>query len=153
MSNAKLIKQLNDLLANSTVYYQKLRSCHWLVQGKHFFRLHEIFEEMYGEWEGHIDEIAERVLTIEGVPLNTLKSMLEVSSIEEYKGFDSSTAMVSDITKDLQYLVESITQIISEAEKVGDRGTANLLDDINDAQQKRIWMLSAWLKETPVCVS
>ncbi|BBM83784.1 Dps family protein [Candidatus Uabimicrobium amorphum] len=153
MNNAKLIKQLNDLLADSTVYYQKLRSCHWLVQGKQFFRLHEVFQEMYSKWEVYIDEIAERILMIEGVPLNTLKSMMEVSSIEEYRGFESSTEMVGEITKDLQYIVESINEIITEAEKISDRGTANLLDSINDAQQKRIWMLRAWLKEAPVAVS
>ena len=127
-----------------TIFNQKLRSCHWLVRGKHFFELHEIFEEMYNEWAAYIDDIAERVLTIKGLPLSTLQKMLDVSSIEEPSSYDSAEEMMDVITADLEYFVESLAQIISEAEKIGDRGTTNLLDNIHDAQQKRIWMFQAW---------
>ena len=56
-----VIDQLNGLLADSTVFYQKLRNYHWFVTGPHFFALHEKFEELYDDWAGKIDEIAERL--------------------------------------------------------------------------------------------
>ena len=55
-------KELNVLLADYHLYYQKLRNFHWNIVGKHFFDLHEKFEEMYDDAKLKVDEIAERIL-------------------------------------------------------------------------------------------
>ena len=60
---ALTVDELNILLADYHLYYQKLRNFHWNVIGKNFFDLHEKFEEMYDDAKLKIDEIAERVLT------------------------------------------------------------------------------------------
>ena len=38
--------ELNVLLANYHIYYQKLRNYHWNVEGENFFDLHDKFEEI-----------------------------------------------------------------------------------------------------------
>ena len=43
---AKTVSELNILLADYHLYYQKLRNFHWNVIGKNFFDLHEKFEEV-----------------------------------------------------------------------------------------------------------
>ena len=37
------VEQLNVLLADYHIYYQKLRNFHWNVVGENFFDLHEKF--------------------------------------------------------------------------------------------------------------
>jgi len=67
----KLADELNILLSNFQVYYQNLRGLHWNIRGRRFFDLHLKFEELYNDAQLKIDLIAERVLTLEGVPFHT----------------------------------------------------------------------------------
>ena len=67
----ELVIKLNDLLANYQLFYQNLRGLHWNIKGKEFFELHLKFEELYNDAVIKIDEIAERILTLEGEPLHT----------------------------------------------------------------------------------
>ena len=45
--------------------------------------LHEKFEELYNEASVYVDDLAERILAIEGNPIATLREALEWSVIEE----------------------------------------------------------------------
>src|SRR5690625_6306329 len=65
MDNQKLVRFLNQLLANYFVIYVKLHRYHWYVQGEHFFHLHDQFEEMYRMFANDLDELAERILRSE----------------------------------------------------------------------------------------
>ena len=66
-----LCVKLNQLLADYQVFYQNLRGLHWNIKGKEFFELHVKFEEYYDDAVTKIDEIAERILTLEGEPFHT----------------------------------------------------------------------------------
>jgi starvation-inducible DNA-binding protein len=140
--------QLNVLLADSTVFYQKLRHYHWNVQGPKFFELHAKFEEIYEKWAPFVDEIAERVIALDTVPLHTLASMLENATLKEDPELSDGVEMVNRTIADLNALRDSMNRIISAAEETGDRTTANLLDGIGDAVEGDTWMLKAWLKRS-----
>ncbi len=143
-SDSKVIEGLNGLLADSTVFYQKLRHYHWNVEGRKFFELHAKFEELYNGWAVSIDEIAERILMIQGVPLHTLASMLEHATLDEDTTIPQAPAMVDTILADLETLHARAGKVIERAEAAGDRGTANLLDDLRDGMEKDLWMLQSW---------
>lgn len=145
MSN--VANELNTLLADATVLYQKLRSMHWTVKGPFFFGLHSKFEEQYDGWAEHIDEIAERILTIGGTPHTTLATILKEARLTEFSGNPTGKEMVSTLCEDLTTIVAHAGSTLAKAEEAGDRGTANLLDGIIDEQQKTIWMLKAFLSE------
>jgi starvation-inducible DNA-binding protein len=143
----KVIDGLNHLLADGTVFYQKLRHYHWNVAGEDFFTLHAKFEQLYTAWALSLDAVAERILMLEGMPLHTLRSLLEASSLEEDETVPAAPAMVDAISADLRTLCERAGQVIADAETAADRGTVNLLDDLLDSMQKDIWMLGAWKGE------
>jgi starvation-inducible DNA-binding protein len=143
----KVIDGLNHLLADGTVLYQKLRHYHWNVTGEDFFTLHEKFELLYTAWAASLDAVAERILMLEGVPLHTLRSLLEASRLEEDESVPAAPAMVDAVIADLRTLCERAGEIIGDAEAAADRGTVNLLDDLLDGMQKDIWMLGAWKGE------
>jgi starvation-inducible DNA-binding protein len=147
MENTQVIEGLNRLLADATVFYQKLRHYHWNVEGRHFFELHAKFEEFYDRWAGSIDEIAERILMLGGVPLHTLAELLRAASLEEDPEIPAAAVMVDRVEADLKLLQQRIAGLIDTAEAGGDRGTANLLDGLLDAIEKDVWMLGAWRTE------
>src|SRR5687768_11555166 len=74
--------ELNILLSNFQVYYQNLRGIHWNIRGKRFFDLHVKFEELYNDAQLKIDMIAERVLTLGGIPLHTLEDYVSNNRLE-----------------------------------------------------------------------
>ena len=137
---------LNLLLADTTVFYQKLRHYHWNVQGQKFFELHVKFEEIYDKWVLFIDEIAERIIALDTVPLHTLDSMLKHATLKEDEETPEGREMVNRIIADLLALRDSIDKVIGAAEESGDRTTANILDGIRDGLEADLWMLKAWLK-------
>jgi starvation-inducible DNA-binding protein len=62
--------------------------------------LHLKFEELYNEAALHIDELAERQLSIGGSPVATMKEYLELSPIKEAEGNESAETMVQSIIGD-----------------------------------------------------
>ena len=81
LQTAELANELNKLLANYSVHYQKLRNFHWNVKGPDFFDIHEQFEIQYESAKTAIDEIAERIRVFGLTPLSTLRDYLEHSEI------------------------------------------------------------------------
>ena len=138
---------MNGLLADTTLFYQKLRHYHWNVQGHKFFELHVKFEEIYNKWVVFIDEIAERIIALDTVPLHTLAAMLEHASLKEDEEIPDGKEMVNRTIADLLAIRESIDSIIGDAEESGDRTTANILDAVRDGLEADLWMLKAWLKQ------
>ena len=81
--NQKVIDKLNGLLADYQIYYQNLRGLHWNVKGAMFFSLHEKYEEFYNVAAEVIDEIAERILMLDGQPLHTFGDYLKNAGLKE----------------------------------------------------------------------
>jgi starvation-inducible DNA-binding protein len=76
-----LSTKLNQLLADYQVFYQNLRGLHWNIKGREFFELHLKFEELYNDAVLKIDEIAERILTLEGEPFHTFSDYLAKNTL------------------------------------------------------------------------
>ena len=90
----KTVQELNILLADYHIYYQKLRNFHWNIIGKNFFDLHEKFEELYDDAKIKVDEIAERILTLRFQPKSNLSDYLKASNIKESSSDLSDTKMI-----------------------------------------------------------
>lgn len=145
MSHHDISGMLNGLLADYMVYYQKLRNYHWNVKGKEFFKLHEKFEEAYNEAAIFVDDIAERILALDAKPYSTMAEFVEHADIEEDHGSPGHEAMVRHLIADIDRLNDKAYDITEGAEEHRDRTTANLLDDIVDAQEERKWMFKQFL--------
>lgn len=142
----ELGKKMNVLLSNYEVYYQNLRGFHWNVTGPNFFELHEKFEELYIRANDYIDEIAERILTLEEKPLHTFTDFLAHSSVKEAKNFNDGEKMVKEVLSNLKTLVGIEREVFSIANDANDEGTASLMSDYIKEKEKTIWMLNAYVK-------
>lgn len=141
---SKVEQGLNGLLADSTVLYEKLHAFHWFVAGPQFFQLHAKFEELYDRVAEVVDDVAERILTIGGAPIATLRETIEKAEIKEYDGTKAGPDMIAALAADFTHLLSKSRSVIETAEDASDRGTCNLLDGLCDELEKTLWMLKAW---------
>ncbi|MGE7918666.1 Dps family protein [Viridibacillus sp. NPDC093762] len=140
-----LQNELNQLVASWSVLYTKLHNYHWYVKGPSFFTLHEKFEELYNEAATHLDEIAERILTLGGQPVATLKEHLEISNVKEATGNESTNEMVEAVISDFEIVMKSLKSGMDEAAKEEDDMTEDLLNATYQSLDKHVWMLKAFL--------
>lgn len=139
-----LVGQLNSLLANYQVHYQNLRGAHWNITGPSFFELHAKFEELYTKAQVVIDEIAERILTLEGVPLHSFSDYLANATVQERKDLRTAKDTVSGVVADMGQLLTAHRSINALAGEAGDDATATLIGDNITALEKDLWMLNAY---------
>lgn len=145
MDNQKLINFLNQLLSNYFVMYVKLHRYHWFVQGRHFFQLHELFEEMYTMFANDLDEVAERILMIEGKPLATMIKYLKETTLYEANADDKEDELIAQLIQDYEQIIAEIRDIGLElARKQKDDSTEDLLISLRAKLEKHIWMLKAY---------
>ncbi|MET1013111.1 MAG: DNA starvation/stationary phase protection protein [Paenisporosarcina sp.] len=146
--SAALNKELNKQVATWSVMYTKLHNFHWYVKGPQFFTLHAKFEELYNEATLHMDEIAERLLTLGGQPVATLKEHLELSEVKEATGKETTEQMVDSVVKDFDKIMKSLKKGMDEAAKDEDDMTEDLLNAVYQSIEKHQWMLNAFLGDT-----
>ena len=142
----ELSKKLNQLLADYQVFYQNLRGLHWNIKGKEFFELHLKFEEFYDDAVIKIDEIAERILTLEGEPFHTFSDYLNNSNIKEEKSVTNGIEGVKIIVKNFSTIITLEREILSLAGDADDEGTVSLMSDYISQTEKTLWMLNSYLQ-------
>lgn len=143
-----VVVELNKLLANYHIYYQKLRNFHWNILGENFFDLHIKFEELYTDARTKIDEIAERILTLRYHPMSNLSDYLKISSINEVSPLQSDKEMVNEIINDHKLLLEQMKSVIEKSNAASDEGTIDLIGAYIRELEKASWMLNAWTKDS-----
>lgn len=137
--------KLNELLAGFQLMYQNLRGFHWNIRGEKFFELHLKFEELYNDVNLKIDELAERILALDGKPMHTFTAYLKKSKIKEQANITDGNKILKILVQDYKELIIAERQILKLAEKNGDEGTSTLLTDYITQQEKTVWMLNAAL--------
>lgn len=144
----RLASVINKQIANWSVLYMKLHNYHWYVKGEQFFTLHAKFEEFYNEAGLQVDELAERLLSIGGAPVATMRECLELASVKEASGSESAEQMVSSITNDFSTVISELKDGMGIAEEAGDETTGDLFLSIYSTLEKHVWMLRAFLNKS-----
>lgn len=139
-----LTEKLNDLLANYQLYYQNLRGFHWNLKGNDFFTLHVKFEELYNAAQESIDEIAERIVTLEAVPLHTYSDYVAKSDIKEHKNVTTSADSVNKVVENLSILINKEREALEVADSAGDESTVDMMTELIRFQEKTMWMLNSF---------
>ena len=140
-----LAAELNKLLASYQILYMNVRGFHWNIRGNQFFELHLKFEEIYNDLLLKVDALAERILTLDGVPLHSFSDYIKVSAIPEQKGLHDGRACVESLLESFRELLVAQRRILGQAAEAGDEGTASILSDYVQQQEKLVWMLRAYL--------
>lgn len=147
----KVVKGLQALLADFQVYYANLRGMHWTIKGKSFFVLHSKFEEMYDAAAANVDEIAERILMLGGVPENKMSAYANLATVKEVSGIECGKEAMKNILDTYKVLMAKEREVLVAAEEAKDVVTADQMTGYLAGQEKLVWMLLAYLDEAGAC--
>jgi len=137
---------LKRLLADSYTLYLQTHNFHWNVTGAQFRELHLMFEEHYTELAVAVDDIAERIRTLDVAAPGTYKEFAKLSSINEVEGVPSSEEMVGILTKGHEQVIKTSREVLKIAQQGDDESTASLVSDRMRIHEKTAWMLRATRK-------
>jgi starvation-inducible DNA-binding protein len=135
---SKNIQILNEVLACELALYLRTWNYHWNVEGPLFPSLHELFEEEYVELRGFIDEVAERVRALGGVPETRVELSIE--------GQTPTPKMLKTLAAEHSALSAKMVNEYIPAIGGADPGTVDLLTRVLQLHDKFAWMLNATSK-------
>ena len=141
---ADVVSALHQLLADFQVHYTNLRGFHWDIKGHGFFVLHGKFEDMYNDAAEKVDEIAERILMLGGVPVNKFSEYLKVARVKEVSGVSCGDEALENILNTYGQFIAEERKLLSLASEAGDEATVALMSDYLKEQEKLVWMLVAY---------
>jgi len=140
---AEIAEGLKRLLADSYTLYLQTHYFHWNVTGRLFRELHLMFEEQYTELATAVDDIAERIRTLDVVAPGTYKEFAELSSIKETDSVPAAEEMVRILTQGHEQVVKTCREVLKIAQSGDDESTIALVSDRMSVHEKTAWMLRA----------
>lgn len=142
----KVVENLRKLQADSIVLYMKVHNFHWNVRGSDFPQAHKALEEIYEKFADMFDDLAERIIQLDGTPVVTLAEAVKISKVkEEMKTNFTSKEILKEVLKIYNHLHEDFESLAKLADKDDDRVTASYCDDKLAELEKAIWMVNAQL--------
>lgn len=142
-NRAEISEGLKRLLADTYTLYLQTHNFHWNITGPQFRELHLMFEEHYQELALAVDDIAERIRTLDVAAPGTYKAFAELSSIKEVDGVPTSAEMVKYLTKGHEQVVKTARKVLKVAQEADDESSASLVSDRMRVHEKTAWMLRA----------
>ena len=83
-TRSRVIELLNARLADAIDLHLQAKQAHWNVKGPAFIALHELFDRLAGDVDGHVDGMAERIAALGGVAEGTLQAVAGRSRLDAY---------------------------------------------------------------------
>jgi starvation-inducible DNA-binding protein len=143
-TRSAMVTLLNRRLAETLDLYTQIKQSHWNVQGPNFYQLHLLFDQLAGEIFPFVDEIAERVTALGGVAAGTARMAAKSSGLRENDlGAADGRKHVDLLVDRYASYAEAVREAIEEADKHGDKDTADLFTQVSRAADKHLWFLEA----------
>ena len=140
----QMITLLQERLAEALDLGSQAKQAHWNVKGPSFIALHELFDEVYEHVDDHVDMLAERIIQFGGIAEGTIRVAAKRSQLPEYSlTLTSGKEHVEALSRSLAYFGETIRKAISQADEIGDKGTADLFTEISRSLDKDLWFVEA----------
>ena len=140
----KVVRGLNQLLADSSDLTMQAKQAHWNVRGPNFIALHRLFDEVYehaGEWS---DELAERAAQLGGQVHGTLEAAAKATRLAPYpldlvREQDHVERLAGAIAK----FGANVRAAIDTFDELGDKDSSDLCTEISRAVDKDLWFVEA----------
>ena len=143
----KLIEILNTRLADAADLKSQAKQAHWNVKGMSFIALHELFDQVATNVEGYVDMIAERVTTLGGTAMGTVRVAAEKSTLQQYPlEITDGADHVDALSTALADFGKKVRKNIDEADELGDMDTADIFTEISRGIDKDLWFVEAHIQ-------
>lgn len=138
----KVVEAVNPLVADAFALYVKTKNFHWHVYGPHFRDYHLMFDEQAETILESIDVLAERVRKIGGTTLRSIGHISQLQTIsDDNETRVEPTEMLARLLADNRAVAENIRKAIDVCDDNRDTPTGNILQEILDQTERRIWFL------------
>jgi starvation-inducible DNA-binding protein len=140
---SEIAEGLKKLLADTYTLYLQTHNFHWNVTGVRFRELHLMFEEQYMELAIAVDDIAERIRTLDVAAPGTYKEFSKLSSIDEVDGVPHVTEIIEVLLVGHEKIIQTARDVLKVAHQLDDESTVSLVSDRMRVHEKTSWMLRA----------
>ena len=146
-ARAKVTALLNARLADALDLQMQAKQAHWNVKGPQFIALHELFDRLAAEIDGHVDEMAERITALGGIAEGTVQAVAGRSKLDAYPlDIAEGRAHLDALAAAYARFGKSVRKAIDEADKAGDADTSDLFTGVSRGVDKGLWLLEAHLQ-------
>jgi starvation-inducible DNA-binding protein len=146
-TRAKVIRVLNQHLADSFDLVSQVKQAHWNVKGSDFWQLHKLFDEVAERAEEWVDEFAERVTALGGYANGTVRMSAAASTLPEFPtDITDSMDYVRAVADRLAAFTNSARGAIDEVDELGDADTADLFTEVSRCADQYLYFLEAHLQ-------
>jgi starvation-inducible DNA-binding protein len=142
----KFINQLKIAFASQYAFAIKTQNYHWNVEGIDFYQKHEMFQTIYEEVYGAVDDFAENIRKLKAYTPASLYRFSALSAVDDELEIPDPQSMVAELLADAEKMQEIMKVLFAEAEARGQHGLSNFLADRQDAFAKHAWFLRSTLK-------
>jgi len=133
---------LNALLADVFALYLKTKNFHWHVSGPHFRDYHLLFDEQAAAIQDSIDTLAERVRKLGGLTIRSIGHIARLQTVQDDNDeFVPTSEMINRLLADNRKMAEAQREAIEVCDDHDDTPTGNILQEILDQTERRIWFL------------
>ena len=139
----ELVQQLKVVLATTFAFYLKAHNFHWNVEGPNFPQYHELLKGVYEDAHGAVDEIAERIRTLDAYAPGSMSRFSSLSAVDEQLNIPEARKMIAEIEQDNKIVISTLVKAQMLSEKNGKFGLTDYLQGRIDIHEKQGWMLRA----------
>jgi starvation-inducible DNA-binding protein len=132
--------------ASEYAFALKAQNFHWNVEGKDFYEYHQLFDVIYSEVYGSIDNFAENIRKLETYTPASLSRFNMLTKVEDETEILLPGTMIQELLMDNEKMIIILKKTYDAAEAVGKHGFSNFLAERMDNHEKHGWFLRASLK-------
>lgn len=145
--NLEIDKKLNPYLANLSVMFMKLHDLHWKVTGKLFLQVHQHTESLYDDMAEKLDEVAEKIIMSDLMPVSKLEDYLKLATVKELGEFSyDADSVLKEVLKDYELLRAQALEIRNHFAEKDAFTVVDMLEDHISGYDKEIWFLKSMVK-------
>ncbi len=133
---------VNPLIADAFALYTKTKNFHWHLSGSHFRDYHRMFDEQAEAIFESIDPLSERMRRIGATTIRSISHISQLQTISDNnEDFVAPDDMIAELLSDNQHIARNQREAIDITEENRDTPTSNLLQELLDDTERRIWFL------------
>ena len=133
---------VNPLIADALALYVKTKNFHWHLSGSHFRDYHLLFDEQADAILESVDILAERMRRIGATTIRSIGHISRLQTIgDDDDEFVPPEQMIHRLLVDNRHIAEMQRHAIGVCDENRDTPTGNLLQEILDQTERRVWFL------------
>lgn len=137
-----VVEAVNPLIADAFALYVKTKNYHWHLATSHFRDYHLLFDEQADAIFESIDVLAERLRRVGGTTIRSITHISQLQTIEDDNDeFVMPEQMIQNLIADNRHIATQQRNAIEVCDNNRDKPTANVLEEILDQTERRIWFL------------